>query len=100
MNRRLSGQDGWDRLTWSADRVSFIQVLLDVRGARNRLMHFSPDLPTTEEIVQMAPARVLEGRDAVALGLRPLTCSWGTDAWSVAVARVWHDKQSPIDRYR
>lgn len=51
--RLLERRDAWDRFTWSADRVSFIQVLHEVRGVRNRLMHFSPDLPTAEEIVQM-----------------------------------------------
>jgi restriction system protein len=51
--RLLERQDAWDRFTWSADRVSFIQVLHEVRGVRNRLMHFSPDLPTAEEVVQM-----------------------------------------------
>lgn len=51
--RLLERQDAWERMAWTADRVAFIQALHEVRGVRNRLMHFSPDLPTAEEIRQM-----------------------------------------------
>jgi CBS domain-containing protein len=51
--RLLEREDAWDRLGWSADRTIFIQSLHEVRVVRNRLMHFSPDLPTSDEVMQM-----------------------------------------------
>lgn len=51
--RLLERPDAWARLEWRADRSSFVSSLHDVRAVRNRLMHFSPDLPTAEEIARM-----------------------------------------------
>ena len=51
--RLLERPDVWSRLGWNADRVAFGHALYEVRGIRNRLMHFSPDLPTADEITQM-----------------------------------------------
>jgi len=53
ITRILEHEDIWRRLGWHADRISFIQTLHQVRQVRNRLMHFSPDLPTGQEINQM-----------------------------------------------
>lgn len=51
--RLLERPDAWARLEWRADRIAFVASLHDVREVRNRLMHFSPDLPTLEEITRM-----------------------------------------------
>lgn len=51
--RLLERPDAWARLEWRADRASFVASLHGVRAVRNRLMHFSPDLPTSEEITGM-----------------------------------------------
>ena len=45
--------DAWERLEWGVDRVALVDALHEVRVVRNRLMHFSPDHPTTEEVAQM-----------------------------------------------
>jgi len=51
--RLLERPDAWARLEWRADRVAFVEVLHEVRDVRNRLMHFSPDLPTASEVNRM-----------------------------------------------
>ena len=51
--RLLESRDSWERLTWKVDRAEFVNSLHEVREVRNRLMHFSPDLPTDEEVAQM-----------------------------------------------
>lgn len=43
----------WERLSWRADRVTFINFMVEVKAVRNRLMHFSPDLPSEQEVAQM-----------------------------------------------
>lgn len=53
ISRLLERPEAWDRLAWAADRVAFIHALHEVRAVRNRLMHFSPDLPTSDEVEQM-----------------------------------------------
>jgi CBS domain-containing protein len=51
--RLLERPDAWARLEWRADRGSVVTYFHAVRGVRNRLMHFSPDLPTSEEVAEM-----------------------------------------------
>lgn len=53
MARLLDRPDVWTRLNWRADRVTFKHFLDDVKSVRNRLMHFSPDLPSEDEVGQM-----------------------------------------------
>jgi restriction system protein len=53
ISRLLEKPDVWDRLHWRADRVTFTNSMDEVRSVRNRLMHFSPDLPSELEVEQM-----------------------------------------------
>jgi CBS domain-containing protein len=53
ISRLLEKPDVWDRLRWRADRGTFISFMVEVRSIRNRLMHFSPDLPSDVEVAQM-----------------------------------------------
>lgn len=53
ISRLLEKPDVWDLLQWRADRGTFIEFMANVRSVRNRLMHFSPDLPSEGEVNQM-----------------------------------------------
>lgn len=53
IGRLLERPGTWERLNWRADRATFIDFLGQVKAVRNRLMHFSPDLPSVDEVTQM-----------------------------------------------
>ena len=53
ISRLLQRPDVWELLKWRADRATFIAFMDEVRALRNRLMHFSPDLPSEAEVSQM-----------------------------------------------
>ena len=53
ISRLVERPDVWERLNWRADRATFVQFMSDVKAVRNRLMHFSPDLPSDSEVGQM-----------------------------------------------
>jgi restriction system protein len=53
ISRLIEKPDVWERLHWRADRVTFTDFMHEVRSVRNRLMHFSPDLPSELEVAQM-----------------------------------------------
>lgn len=41
--RLLEDQERWSRLPWNLDRKIFIEILQEIKKARNEIMHFSPD---------------------------------------------------------
>ncbi|MFL6126111.1 CBS domain-containing protein [Actinophytocola sp.] len=48
--RILENKDMWDKLNWPLDRPTFIARLEEIRGIRNKVMHFHPD-PVPEDAV-------------------------------------------------
>jgi CBS domain-containing protein len=48
--RVLENKEGWEKLGWPLDRVTFISRLEEIRSIRNKVMHFHPD-PVPEDAV-------------------------------------------------
>jgi hypothetical protein len=41
--RVLENKDVWEKVGWPLDRLTFIERLEEIRGIRNKIMHFHPD---------------------------------------------------------
>jgi CBS domain-containing protein len=48
--RVLQPEGHWNRLGWHLERSTFLKTLDRIREVRNDLMHFSPDLPTHDDM--------------------------------------------------
>ncbi len=58
----LGPEEHWERLDFDLDRTRFRSLLDDVRTIRNKVMHFSPDPLSTDDLAKLGAMRRLLAR--------------------------------------